>query len=445
MKGLVIKTQYKSIHVIFHISIFLISAMIILRDMGAVSIPKAAFVIVGALALIVADKEKIYCFMAFLTPMATGISYTYLSLIACVIIAFKMKVLRYDKIILISIVSILIIEAISAFRFEFDFLDYARFCGVFLICFLRMADIDTEYNDLAMLKYFNFGFIITTLCLWGQMLRKYSFLSILTMGIRFGNTQDVLQTEGMAITFNQNVLGFLCIVAIWISYFLYKIENKVGYLITFFLGIVQGIMTQSRAFVLALVFLLVLLVFAFSESIKKAIQAIVTWSLVILAAGIVMFQYLESYMESLILRFKVSDITGGRTSIFTTYFDLFFEDPLNWPFGVGLQDYKPKYGMETSSHNSLQEVLITWGFVGLIIVIFMFFVILRNVKIKNPNVKLIQYAPFCTYLLLTQSIQGFQDRAGMLRLMVTYSVMMVSMTKLSKPKEEPKLQEKINH
>lgn len=394
-------------------------------------IPRAFFMVLGAIALIVSDKSRIYCFMAFLAPVATGISYTYISIVACIILLFKIRTIRLNKIAVGCIIAILIIEMLSIFRFEFDFMEYIRFAGVFLICFLRMADVDESYDNLAMLKFFNFGFIITTISLWGQMLAKYSFVAILTMGIRFGNTHAVFKTEEMMISFNQNMLAFLCITTIWISYFLYKFEGKALHLTTFFVATIQGVMTQSRAFILAFVLTLGLLVFAFSENIKKAIQAIIAWVTVIVAAGIVLFEYLESYIESFILRFKVSDITGGRTTIMGEYFDAFFEDPSNLLFGVGLQDYFEKYGLEAAAHNSLQEILVTWGFVGLFFVLVLFFVILKMVKYKNPQVKLIQYAPFLIYILLTQSAQGFSDRAGLLRLMVTYSVMMVTFQKIT--------------
>lgn len=136
---------------------------------------------------------------------------------------------------------------------------------------------------------------------------------------------------------------------------------------------------------------------------------------------------LPEYVTNLLLRFQDADISNGRVDIAAYYFREMFQHVDRLIFGVGLQNYAEKYGYYMSAHNATQEVMITWGLIGLLLVILLFLGIFWNGHVHNPKAKLVQYLPLVMYLVVIQSGQGFLDTSGMLRIMVAYSAILLPM------------------
>ncbi len=95
--------------------------------------------------------------------------------------------------------------------------------------------------------------------------------------------------------------------------------------------------------------------------------------------------------------------------------------------GVGLQNYQEKYGYSMSAHNAAQEVLITWGIPGLIMVIMLFLIVVRNARRLNPQALLIQYIPFFIFLVDLQTGQGFSNTSNILFFSVAYSAILMQL------------------
>ncbi|MEF9988319.1 MAG: hypothetical protein RR797_04520, partial [Christensenella sp.] len=183
-----------------------IAILILLRDLGGIGISRFVFIGLAALACILSNKAGIYCIIAFLTPLATGISCTYITAIALVILLFKQKKLYTQPIGLACMVGILVLELLSAFRGLFSLMDYLRFVGIFVFSFLRTFDTQDDYNNDGIVHGYILGFWVSMTSVWGQMLQSYSFSELLKLGVRFGNTRLVLDlsTEGMLISYNTN-------------------------------------------------------------------------------------------------------------------------------------------------------------------------------------------------------------------------------------------------
>ena len=123
---------------------FCIAALVLVRDIGEVGLSRYIFIGIAALAFVVSDKYDIYCLFAFITPLASGISYTYISAIALAVLLFKETFLRkLNTAGLVCMLVILFLEQVSVFRGMFTIKNYLRFASVFLLSFLRMLDPDT--------------------------------------------------------------------------------------------------------------------------------------------------------------------------------------------------------------------------------------------------------------------------------------------------------------
>ena len=404
-----------------------IAALILLRDVGGIGVSRVVFIGFAALICLLADKSGIYCLLAFLTPLSSGISYTYITAIALVILLCKENFrLRVQICGLLCMVGILFLEFFSAFRGMFSFVEYLRFSGIFVCSFLRMLDLRNDYDNKSILHGYLFGYWVAMASILGQMLRTYPLRQFLSLGVRLGDTRQVTgAAEGMLVSYNPNGLGVFCLLAALLCLLLYRKEKKWWYLLSFCGSTLLGVMTQSRTFLLVFVLSIILYALFSCRSVKTAVQSL----LALAASGIVMIflalWLVPEYVAGFLLRFQSADLFNGRLSIAAYYFGQMFQHADRLLFGVGLQNYQEKYGYLMSSHNATQEVLIAWGFLGLFLVFILLLGVFWNAYRHNPRAKLVQYLPILMCLLYTQAGQGFRDTPSMLRLMVAYSAILL--------------------
>ena len=67
----------------------IISALILLHDVCDFEISKYIFICIATFICVINDKYDIYCFIAFLVPVSSGIPATYITAIALVLVLFK--------------------------------------------------------------------------------------------------------------------------------------------------------------------------------------------------------------------------------------------------------------------------------------------------------------------------------------------------------------------
>ena len=210
------------------LSMVCLGAMLLMRDVGGIEIGRYVFISIAAIVCLNTNKAGIYCFLAFLTPLAPGLPLTYISGIALICLLFKQRNdIRINTIGLICMAIILLWELFLGFRGMFSFLNYLRFSAIFLIVFLRIFDCDKNYDNEGMLKYYLIGFVVAIISIIGQMVTSFSMDQIFSLAVRFGNTRQLLEndTEGMLLSYNPNGLACLCILALLFSIIIAK-ENK---------------------------------------------------------------------------------------------------------------------------------------------------------------------------------------------------------------------------
>ena len=415
------------------ILIISIVILILLRDISGLGISKWVFIGLSLSVCVLSNKYYIYCFIALITPLSSGISSTYIVAIALVIILIKQnKRIQWNFCGVICLLAIMIIEILSGFRGMFSIFEYIRFIGVFIFSFLMIIDLDTNYQYEKMINYYIIGFWVAMASILGQMLNVYNLSEILTLGVRFGNTRQILNmtNEGMIIYYNPNGLSTLALQTIFLCLLQFKKTKKNLYLLSFFGALLFGIMTQSRTFILALI-ICTLLYFAFScRNIKSAFKAVVVFISTTFLSINILYAIVPNYINQLLLRFQSVDISNGRTDIMSFYFEEMFKHIDRLILGVGLQSYSEKYNFDMSAHNATQEVLIIWGIIGLFIVVLLFAVGIKVARKKNPNITLVQYVPLLATLIILQSGQGFLDRSGMLRMTIMFAVLCIPISNL---------------
>lgn len=394
----------------------LIAILLFLRDVGQINIPKVLFVLLAGIICASGTKTNIYCLLGFVAPLANGLPYNYISILALVSILFRFR-LTLNPVGVVSALGILLIELLSVLRGNFLIGDYIRFSVVFLICFLLMIGKNEDCDYVKVIEFFIVGYVIAMFDLIGQIVRQYSFSDLLTLGVRIGNTRELNDvSDGMLLSFNPNGLAMVCILASAVSILLFQKKKRLRYIVITVFSILIGITTQSRSFVL----LLAILLFGFlvvSDLTKKSKFAI---SLGLIASWFVENKFLTSYVSAFTERMQTDDPFNGRLEITAFYFKKMFQQADRLMFGVGLQNYQEKYGYAMSCHNAIQEIMVTWGVSGLIFVVILFVVIYKNARTANASARFEQFLPFLLILIFKQFGQGFSDTVSILWIMVAY-------------------------
>ena len=100
-----------------------------------------------------------------------------------------------------------------------------------------------------------------------------------------------------------------------------------------------------------------------------------------------------------------SMVTGtGRTDILLDYMNFLMDNPLRLLFGTGSVFYKNVCNLDHSMHNGTQQILVSYGLIGFLPMLFVLFSPVFDYFKKN-KFKLAKILPLITVVLFVQTIQ----------------------------------------
>jgi Predicted membrane-associated, metal-dependent hydrolase len=424
-KLLISKTQL--LNKSFFILCCLITALLIMRDVGGVNMSKWVFLFLSICAFIIFDINYLAIFLCFLIPYIVGLPNSYIFIIGlCIFIIknfTKIEINRY----LIGVILIFIVELMSFIYGTFSIDEYIRFVAPLLLISLIIFNKRYSLDHKRMLFYFLFASIGAELSVTLQSISVNGLDSLISSGVRLGDTSQLLLEEGMRITYNPNSLGLLCALCISILLVLFSRgkQNKLIIAALLVFQIFIGSMSLSRSFIILLLIIALIYGLSIAKSIRGFLKGIALISIVTLGVYTSINYYSPSLLASFSTRLTVNDISNGRLEIATLYFDILAQHPERIFLGVGLQDYPNKYGMSIESHNGLQEVLITWGVVGIFLVAVYIYGIFkygwRGVVKKDR--KIIYLLPLIVIIVGVQSGQFFYSGNSALYFLPAYATM----------------------
>lgn len=397
----------------FFIFCFIISILLIIRDVYAVNIPKTVFLILTTSVFILYDMNYTAIFICFLIPLIVGLPGSYIFSVGFIIFLIKnSNKLILDKY-LIPLVAIFFIELLSFIYGNFSILNFLRFAALLIfISFMIFNDKD-NYDYKKMLLYFLFAAIIAELSILFQSININGLNNLIESGIRLGQTNRLLFDTGMRISYNPNSLGILSAISISIllSLFNQNIKYKILIVILLVFQIFIGSMSLSVTFLILLGISILIYWLSMEKSIRRYIKNLAIVAIIIIGAYLSINYYTPTLVQKFSSRLAIDDISDGRIGITELYFDALVQHPERIFFGVGLQDYQKKSEVSMSCHNGLQEILITWGIVGIFWVsLYIFFIYKYGWRgITKKDRKIIYLLPLIIILVGVQSGQFFSS------------------------------------
>lgn len=168
-----------------------------------------------------------------------------------------------------------------------------------------------------------------------------------------------------------------------------------------------GILTQSRGFLISILFVIILLLILISNS-KKSLKYKVGIILGICIIGILMFFAMyDVFLQAIDRFFEKGDISSGRLELWREALSQWFKIETFF-FGCGeIYNYTDSTKFPTVQHNAYLELLTNYGFVGFVLYVLLmiqvlFFIISKCSKTKKAKFRFIFIlGPFmCAFFFL---------------------------------------------
>lgn len=382
------------------------------RDNLGLTIPIDVFTIILGIGFLFFQKKDFIAFGVIEPLFYNGIRTTWVFLIAIIIYYIKYgkisKLTKYQAIILV----LMIIEIFHIVIEPFDFGVYGGYFISYWYLAIMLGEIfNISNNDKQfVLSAYVLNFLFVMVDILQIFLGYYGSLSsLLTGSIRFGNIDQIhwFLDLDYYINLNENTVALFAIVSMAICFMCTYRQGKRNnlWIIGLVLSLFFGLATMSRAFLICLVFFIVLwgIIFLFKKRVisKKNLLG-PTLAIISFSVG---GSLLISQLSNIFDRFRGVNITGSRDAIFKLFNDFLFAHPQYWIAGIGLQSIDIKIGENRVTHNAIQETYVCFGLLGLVIVVFLFICAFKDVKRNKGKLELECLVPFLVYFAFIQTIQ----------------------------------------
>lgn len=365
----------KGFQQVFWIALF--SVFYLLRDLAGVALPDIVFTGICAVAFFMTDVGTslgIFMFTSALTIPHVEIRFVYV-IILVVKLAFsgeyKMRagmLLLTLGMLLLQLVDVLIYSTGTLYA---DVYDYGvKMLVLILPLFWYGAEFSAKDFRRALLCYVA-GVVLggTVILLLTADTVTWNVLLSGTQGVRLGATEN--ETEMMQTAYNANQLAGMFAIAVailvvmterkWVSKLLAL--PLIGY--SFFIIVLSR--SRTGVVLVGLTVLIYYWVLVFRK--KKFWTGLGVLLAVVLLAWAV-FSIFPDATQALLHRFTdEEDITNGRADLFVLYLNAWSEDPWCFFFGYGIGSYSDVVDIWNVPHNIVTDVLISWGLLGLCLVI----------------------------------------------------------------------------
>jgi len=397
-------------HTLFSIGFVLLLCMIFLKYSVQIDFSEYILLAIFICTAFISDRNELIALSVCCIPFISSFHYIYAILVCEILLIYKLKNEIRIKAEVVILIILIVWELLHCFTLGAVIKDGMTFILPYALCFIIMFSNVERVDYLFVMRVL----AIATLWMCLVLLTKLFINADFNIGNAFyemdrlGIVDESEMTRG---TFNPNTLGYFCILSatglLQAIVSGNKIRSDIPILV---LLIVCGFLTASRTYIICLIVLIVLILFVQRGSLKKKATFIIG---LVALAGIVIILVNVFFPETfgnLFDRFKLDDVSGGRSDLFMEYnrFIMSSGDQLFWGTGLSaerikLDEYFGMYNAQTP-HNGIQEVLVVWGVPGLVLFIVYLSIIILSARRINTNQQLINYIPLI--LLLTKVQAG---------------------------------------
>lgn len=418
------KSAAETVYFPFIALIALFVLLLAARDMMGVDVSKYAFIVIAVLIFMVCDLSEILAFLAFVTPISLGVSYSFMTFLAIIFIILKSERIDIGISIIFPFI-IVFLELVNSFLSPIDtFPEFLRSVVMIVLLALLFLDREKTYNYKMGIYMFMFGYLVLVVFTLFWVTQTGSIQEYLRTGTTLA-FQFLEGVEGNKIFAASYAMGLYSVMTIAVALlFLYAREgSRVFLLFLTVLAFVMGFVSTSRSFMFSAVICVFLYMLFSAKGTKGAARVIFATLGLILVALLLINTVLSQQYATFVAKMHMGDVSNGRFDLLRYYNGVFFSSPKIFLIGVGLQNYVIKCGSYWNSiHNATQEALIAWGAIGFFCVVGFFTAMYQNaVRLVSKQKRNLMYTvPAIVFLFYMQFHQLFSVRSTTMMVILVY-------------------------
>lgn len=396
------------------------SILLYTRDIIEIEISKYIFIAVILFFSFVTTYEKLLSILLFTLPLMNGLPGNYILPIWCILIISNKLRNKNIQLGVISLWITFIIWEISIYCFYTFDISITNEIGYFSALLLTFSLISEQRN-------FDYKTPIICFCIGCCVLLVIIYIMYINSPAMIYGDEEVrmggdayIDSARMTLKCNANSVGYLSSASLACSFslFYYKRIRLVLFIALVGIAFYCGMFSVSRTWVLSNI-LILLFYFIFQKKDRKV--GILTL-LTLIVAGCYYFSENQLILDMFIDRFESDNIetAGNRTELFASYNDFLLSHSWNLFLGTSAQMYKEVTGLYHSTHNSLQQIWLSYGALGFIIFVAAFLCSLKQNFVKHEY---IAFMPLLIVAFFLQSIQILNPYNGLYPIIAAFFIL----------------------
>lgn len=373
-----------------------------------ISIPYAVYVVVLLPIILMLSYEQYIMLLFFFIPISSAIPYHMVYPFILVLLLYKRKARLSSGQLFLPLVIILHEAFLWVTGPEIPpTMHMVSYCIILLFIFILSKDDFKIIDYFKCINMYIIGTVVLCFVVISDSIVSGTFISILSGLSRLGSSSHIAYVNNLNNYAYYIVVAISCVSVSVIQ----DMSNRNRYsgkmLLLMFLAL-SGWFMSSRAFTITLLLIIIMAIFylSFSGSIKKRH--------LLLCLGILVIVVLiginnPQFFSIIINRFETGNNTQNtRSAIFNFYLNWFRNSGWRKYLGAGALTYKTvvlgsRYD-PYSLHNGLEQILISYGYIGFIYVICAFISCVKSCKGKR-RIPFIYFIPLITVCVFVQTIQ----------------------------------------
>ncbi len=418
------------------LSVVLMAAVLFARDLYGVNISRTLLIALSVFPAVVMNYESLVYYVFFLFSLTSGIPGNYIFPLLIMMIMIK-KHSSFNRNGIVFFVIVVFMEIIH-FAFYSFHISWSGTVGYFsnlffLFYFVSLNDDSVDINKCII--YFCLGLAVFLLAIFYITQINGDFEMLLDDSGRLGYTKSISDAEDgvMMLNANPNGLGFFAVVGLSAVIVLYT-RKSISFVVMLALSALYlfvGALGVSRTFLFAVIVMLVLFLIFAGLDLGKA--PLGRYFLLLVAALVALFVLSNTSFihNAYINRLSANMGTmGSRTTVFVEYNDYLFNHPLYLFLGTGAVHYRDVISdISVSSHNGLQQILVSYGLVGLL---FFLYITVKAIHFCYKKGSPVCLVPFLIAFLYVQTGQLLSPPTNLYLFIVSFFVMKLSKESASK-------------
>ena len=419
------------------LTIFLF-VLFFVRDVREYDIGKMILILPILLYTFTTKTENLYPLLALLMPLSFGLSTGFIFPFIILLLIMR-KMGAWQK----SVVFAGFFVVYEVIHYSFYSAGIPRFepatvlalgYNIFFVAYFLNCD-KLWFDKDRFLLFFCIGTSIFIICVLGHSIHNFGLMGVFSGYYRLGSEgigEEVEYTGLVYFRANANTMAYYSVTCISLLVILLKRKtiNFVLAIILFVIFVFGGLTTLSRTWALSLFLLAFLYILTLKRHRIRGIALLLLFSIMVL---FILMQF-DAIYSAFADRFNNDTLeTGGsRTIIFEAYNDYLMSNHDALLFGVGVMHHNLVCMVDStahSTHNSLQQLVVSYGLIGAVIFLFSFFWCIFKLYHKGRENSM-YLLPLVLVLFFLQTIQLFYPVALMLPLIPAAVVVSMATKKL---------------